>query len=156
MVGHNLTLCLQKEEDEPKGLLSTLEDKYRELKLSFTTSSTLHQDGVPGSPRPVGGCGFAKVVSNPKFPEHPFFRASRFFRVRLRHNNLSYEDDAMLDGRVTCLKFSDEENGGPLDLILHTGKVPQYYSADTFKAFRDAFKAGGDTLKDWVFEKPIK
>ncbi|ELT88718.1 hypothetical protein CAPTEDRAFT_175721 [Capitella teleta] len=136
-------------------MLSSLEDKFRELKLNFSLSSALRHDVHDGSPKPVGGSGFAKVVSNPKFPSHPFFKAGRFFRVRLRHNNLSYEDDARLDGRVACLKFCDKENGGPLDLILHTGKVPQYYSADTFQEFVHAFKEGTDGLKKWVFQKPI-
>jgi hypothetical protein len=75
-------------------MFSTLEEKFRELKLNFTVSSTLRMDSMDGSPRPVGGSGFAKVVSNPKFPAHPFFKANRFFQVRLRHNNLSFEDDA--------------------------------------------------------------
>ena len=53
--------------------------------------------------------------------------------MRLRHNNLTFTDDAMLDGRVTCIKFKDTETGGDLDIILYTGRVPPYYNARSFQ-----------------------
>ncbi|KAK2175219.1 hypothetical protein NP493_743g03006 [Ridgeia piscesae] len=132
------------------GLFSALGDKLK----SLVRSNALAQNGYSCCPRPVGGLGFAKVVSNPKFPEHEFFRAGRVFCLRLRHNNLAFEDDAMLDGRVTCIKFCDRDQGGPLDLILHTGRQAQFYNGASFAEFLEAFRGGSTTLRDWTFTKP--
>ncbi|KAK2148976.1 hypothetical protein LSH36_473g03007 [Paralvinella palmiformis] len=90
-----------------------------------------------------------KIVNNPAFPEHSFFQKGRLIPLRLRHNNLSFRDDAVSDGRVTCIKFADRDQGGPFDLILHTGRIPQYYSADSFQEFVAAFTRGPETLKSW-------
>lgn len=93
-------------DDAGGGLFSALGDKLK----SLVRSNALAQNGHSCCPRPVGGLGFAKVVSNPQFPEHEFFRAGRVFCLRLRHNNLAFEDDAMLDGRVTCVKVCVSQN----------------------------------------------
>ena len=96
-------------------------------------SNALAQNGHSCCPRPVGGLGFAKVVSNPKFPEHEFFRAGRVFCLRLRHNNLAFEDDAMLDGRVTCIKVSGLLRGAEnwvngAGLVNHKLSMVKYWS----------------------------
>ncbi|KAI0240172.1 hypothetical protein LSAT2_009132 [Lamellibrachia satsuma] len=137
-------------DDAGGGLFSALGDKLK----SLVRSNALAQNGHSCCPRPVGGLGFAKVVSNPQFPEHEFFRAGRVFCLRLRHNNLAFEDDAMLDGRVTCVKFSDRDQGGCLDVILHTGRQAQFYNTASFALFSEAFRGGSSTLRDWTFAKP--
>ena len=142
--------------DPGAGVLGGIGDKIKKTKYDLFSSTTLSQNGQQCFPRPVGGVGFAKVVSNPKFPEHDFFRASRIFCIRLRHNNMAFQDDAMLDGRVTSLKFCDSDQGGELDLIFATGRVPQFYNTASFEVFAAAFKKGPSDLRDWVFKKPIK
>ncbi len=123
--------------DEPDG---------REL---FQTC-VLRQSGQEGSPVPVGGSGFIKVVHNSNIPEHDYFVPDRVYPLLLRHNNLSFQDDAMLDGRVTCLRFGD------LDLILHTGVVAQFHNAISFQDFVETFTKGGEALDEWLQKDPAK
>lgn len=69
----------------------------------------------------VGGAGTAKVVDDPAFPAHDFFRAGRVFPVRLRHGTVSFRDDATLDLRGAALKFADSDYATPLDLVMNSG-----------------------------------
>ena len=130
--------------------------KMRKIGLFSTSTKVSQGSKVSGLPRPVGGAGFAAVVNHPKFPDHEFFRPGRHFRVRLRHENLSFQDDAMLDGRVTCIKFCDDKEGGPLDLVLHTGRVAPYHNAAAFEEFLAAFSTGQETLKAWTLNMPAQ
>ena len=141
------------------GFISDIGDKFRKTRLDLFTCSTLPMEArkdLKGDPVPVGGCGLIKVVGNPAFPEHSFFQKGRLIPARLRHNNLSFEDDATPDGRVACVKFADRDQGGPLDLILHTGRTPQYHSADSFREFVAAFRAGPDALRRWCLKSSSK
>ena len=69
---------------------------------------------------------------------------------------LQLKDDACLDGRVACIKLVDEDKGGPLDLILHTGRSPAYYSAQSFDQFAASFRSGDSTFESWCKKKPCK
>ena len=73
------------------------------------------------------------------------------------HTRIIYfTDDACLDGRVVCIKLADDDKGGPFDLIMHTGRVPGYYNAQSFEQFVTAFKNGEDSLKQWCLQKPCQ
>ena len=74
----------------------------------------------------------------------------------MRHANLSFRDDTRLDGRVACIKLADEDQGGPLDLILFTGRVAPYHNSNAFEEFLDDFKQGDESLQKWVFKQPSK
>lgn len=73
----------------------------------------------------VGGAGIAKIVDNPKFPEHEFFQAGKVFPLRLRHATVTYPDEAAKDIRSVSLKFSDQERESPLDIVMNT--APQTF-----------------------------
>ena len=74
----------------------------------------------------------------------------------MRHENLSMRDDRCVDGRVACLKFSDRDSGGELDLVFYTGRMAPYYNAASFNKFVRAYKEGGKSLQKWSMEKPCK
>jgi hypothetical protein len=76
--------------------------------------------------------------------------------VRLRHNNLAFTDDGSVDWRVACVKLADQDTGGPLDLVMHTGRSTPFYNAASFEAFVTAFKAGEESLKQWALQKPVR
>ena len=60
--------------------LGDLGTKLKKTKADLFRSQRLTYPGHDCNPRPVGGAGYAKVVSNPFFPEHDFFQAGRLFR----------------------------------------------------------------------------
>src|ERR1700761_3464695 len=66
----------------------------------------------------VAGRGTIRVVDNPTFPEHEFFRAGRTFPCRLRHSSATYPDEAMLQVRGLALKFADTDYEAPLDIEM--------------------------------------
>ena len=105
-------------------------------------------------PSPVGGAGFATVTSHPKFPANAFFRPGRHFKARLRHANMSCDDDRACDGRVVALKLCDEDEGGPLDLVLHTGRVAPAHSAVSFNELLTAMSTGEDNLRNYCHDNP--
>ena len=69
----------------------------------------------------VGASGTIKVLANPNIPEHDFFSVGREFKCKLRHGTVSFEDEAAKDIRSASIKFSDQEEEAPLDLIMNTG-----------------------------------
>ena len=92
----------------------------------------------------VGGVGYARVLNDPRIPKTEFFTPGRRFRVRLRlvwsvsltvnliikafrnffrHSSLRSSDDVTACQRETAIKFADQNEDGPLDLVLFTGRV---------------------------------
>src|SRR5690242_16049398 len=60
--------------------------------------------------------GRVRVVDQPTFPDHDFFRPGREFPCRLRHASAAFEDEALLSVRAASLKFADSDFAGPFDL----------------------------------------
>eukprot|EP00118_Oscarella_pearsei_P020634 m.224919 g.224919 ORF g.224919 m.224919 type:complete len:1044 (+) comp40007_c1_seq1:153-3284(+) len=97
----------------------------------------------------IGAIGTATVISNPKFPPNSFFEPDRVFPVRIRHANLSYDDDRTSDVRAASLKFADVEYGGPLDLAMNSGKSCPFWNGPTVTDFLKA-KAGKKETQEWL------
>ena len=137
--------------------MTGLSDKIKKTKLDLFSKDVILGDGAYGRPRPVGAAGVAKVVNHPEFPECEFFRAGRLMDVIVRHNNLTFEDDAMADGRVVCVKLRGEKKHSCLDFIMYTGRVAPYHNAATFHQYVQAFKKNLELeIRDWALERPAR
>ncbi len=79
--------------------------------------------------------GKLKIVENPQFPEHNFFRAGMEFDCRVRHAAASFKDDAKLVVRSASIKFSDNRRKSPLDILMNSGDMPLFWNARTFVGF---------------------
>jgi arachidonate 5-lipoxygenase len=98
--------------------------------------------------------GRIRIVERPQFPEHDFFRPGAEFPCRLRHASISYLDDAMLVVRAASLKFADNRDESPLDLLLNTGQTSFFWDVQSFKGFGSVTNAGRDPhfvkwMEDW-------
>jgi arachidonate 5-lipoxygenase len=152
-----LLILFQEAERAKSSFVGALSLKVQSALLTGARDSIPRGQVQDCHPISVGGVGFVAVVSNPKFPEHEFFKTRRTFRMRIRHCNFSFEDDAMLDGRVTCLKLADQETGGPLDLTFYTGRVSQFWNVPTYKNFLDVYSKGSDQkFKEYLLQSPIQ
>ena len=55
-----------------------------------------------------------------------------FIHTHHRHSNLRSEDDASATQREAAIKFADQNEDGPLDLVLLTGRISMASNAKTF------------------------
>ena len=84
----------------------------------------------------VGGVGIATIVDNVDIPKNSFFVSGRVFPVRIRHANLTFDDDRTLDIRSASLKFADKNVDSPLDLIMNTGDRCSFWNGPTLTDFQ--------------------
>ncbi|KAI8499911.1 arachidonate 5-lipoxygenase, partial [Branchiostoma belcheri] len=155
---------------------SKVENQITKMKLLafFGSLRKSHAHGV-------GGVGTARIVSDPGFPDHEFFKPGRAFPVRIYHSNAIMADDASADRRGAFLKFSDEgwniyvedipfisaiegwwhtkrssssDIESPLDMELVTGSVDTCWDIPTLTGFMKAQRTN-PALKDFCFEHPI-
>jgi arachidonate 5-lipoxygenase len=94
-----------------------------------------HENGIACS-------GRLRIVDNPAFPAHPFFKPGRSFDCRIRHGAASFKDDAKLVVRSASIKFNDARFESPLDILMNTGHVPLFWNARTFVGFMASSMAG--------------
>lgn len=87
-----------------------------------------HNNGIAGE-------GSARIVDDPKFPAHDFFRPGKVFPARIRHASATFLDDAMNCIRSCSVKFSDEHWNSPFDLECNTGVINLFWSASSFLQF---------------------
>ena len=87
-----------------------------------------HQNGVAAT-------GRLRIVDDPQFPDHDFFRPGREFDCRLRHATLLYHDDTILGIRSASLKFADSDLESPFDLLMNSGEITLFWDAWTFVQF---------------------
>ena len=92
--------------------------------------------------------GTLRVVDDPQFPEHDFFRPGREFGCRVRHGAASWLDDAKLVVRSGSLKFADARGTSPLDLLMNTGDVPLFWNVRNFASFMKGTMGGRG--KNWL------
>jgi len=83
----------------------------------------------------IAGLGDLKIVDNPEFPEHDFFKAGRKFPIRIRHATATFLDDAVNDIRAISIKFSHHHFKSPFDMELNTGVFSLFWSARSFLMF---------------------
>ena len=103
----------------------------------------------------VAGRGRLKIIDNPKFPDHDFFKAGREFPCRLRHASVTFNDDAMNQVRGISLKFSDEQFRSPLDLEANTGGISIFWTAANFLKFVwNRREKGGIQYKAYYEKEP--
>ena len=97
----------------------------------------------------VAGRGKLRVVENPEFPAHEFFKPGREFTCRVRHAAVGWYDDAMLVVRSMSIKFGDSEYKSAFDLEMNTGRITFFWNADSFLKFVSVREAdrGDDYLK---------
>jgi arachidonate 5-lipoxygenase len=101
----------------------------------------------------VGAAGRVRIVDAPTFPAHPFFLAGKEFPLRLRHGTLQFEDAAM-DIRSAALRFSDQGEESPLDLVMNTGPASAFWNIPSFMDFIKAKRAGKQALIAWSVRSP--
>jgi hypothetical protein len=131
-------------------LLDALLSLYRRIELAMVTFMVTllvsansffgrvrmsHENGIACS-------GRLRIVENPRFPAHHFFRPGRSFGCRIRHGAASFKDDAKLVVRSASIKFADDRFDSPLDLEMNTGNVPLFWNARTFVGFMATSMAG--------------
>jgi hypothetical protein len=102
----------------------------------------------------VGAAGTARIVDDPKFPAHPFFKPGREFPVQIRHATVTFEDDATLDIRSGSLKFSDQPSDSPLDLIMNTGERVAFWNVPSFVTATLAVRDGEAGGKKFIETSP--
>lgn len=83
----------------------------------------------------VAGRGKLKIVNDPDFPDHDFFKAGKEFACRIRHASVSFNDDAMNQVRGISIKFANERFASPLDLEANTGDIAIFWTAANFLKF---------------------
>jgi hypothetical protein len=97
--------------------------------LSFSKRQRMsHNNGI-------GGQGYLKVVENPEFPAHDFFKPGAIFPVRIRHASATFLDDAMNCIRSISIKFSHNRFKSPFDLEMNTGETSLFWNAVSFLQF---------------------
>lgn len=79
--------------------------------------------------------GKLKIVDNPEFPEHDFFKAGKEYQARIRHATATFYDDAMNGIRSMSIKFSHEQFESPFDIEMNTGEISLFWSAASFIQF---------------------
>jgi len=97
--------------------------------LSFSQRQRMsHNNGIAGE-------GYLKIVDNPAFPEHDFFKKGAVFPVRIRHASATFLDDAMNCIRSISIKFSHNQFKSPFDLEMNTGETSLFWNAVSFLKF---------------------
>jgi hypothetical protein len=100
--------------------------------------------------------GRIRVVDDPTFPEHDFFRPGREFACRLRHASAAFQDEALLTVRAASLKFADAEYDSPFDLEMNTGDAVAFCTARQFWQFMLVHLAGhGDAYRTYFGRYPL-
>lgn len=101
----------------------------------------------------TAGTGEIRVVDEPTFPAHDFFRPGRTFPCRLRHASATFQDDAWLLLRSASLKFADADYEAPLDLEMNTGCTSLFSNTAMFYDF-GKLDTGGRIRRDgWYYRK---
>lgn len=83
----------------------------------------------------IGGLGKLKIVDDPQFPAHDFFKAGAEFPIRIRHATATFLDDAVNDIRSISIKFSHHHFESPFDIELNTGATSLFWNAASFLKF---------------------
>ena len=79
--------------------------------------------------------GTVRIVDDPTFPPHRFFRPGRTFDCRVRHATVLFKDDAKMTVRGASIKFADDRFDSPFDMLMNTGEVGLFWNARTFVDF---------------------
>jgi len=101
----------------------------------------------------VGAVGYAVVLADDRMPENDFFRPDIRFRIRLRHSNMRCSDDAGSCQREAAIKFADQNEDGPLDLILLTGRTALARNCNDLMGIMNAHKP--EELKNACLRDPF-
>lgn len=142
---------------EERAGLSQMVDQARLAFGSKATGSGRRATHTTG----VAGRGKLTIVSNPTFPEHPFFEAGKSFSCRLRHANASYNDDALAVVRGCSIKFADSEYASPLDIIMNSGPIGAFWNIESFMDFVQArvrtkpLEDDFESQRDWTMRRPM-
>ena len=99
----------------------------------FGRARMSHNNGIAAK-------GKLRIVDDPKFPDHDFFKAGREFEARIRHGSAAFLDDAMNCIRSISVKFADTPFESPMDLEMNTGPVSLFWSAVSFLKFAKMIK----------------
>lgn len=83
----------------------------------------------------ISGLGQFRVVDDPQFPEHEFFKAGREFPLRIRHATATFLDDATNGIRSISIKLSHHHFKSPFDIEMNTGEISLFWSAVSFLQF---------------------
>jgi hypothetical protein len=87
-----------------------------------------HNNGIAAS-------GTLRIVDNPQFPAHAFYRPGKAYPCRIRHASATFLDDAMNCIRSISIKFSHHHFDSPMDIELNSGVVSLFWSAVSFLKF---------------------
>lgn len=111
----------------------------------------------------VGASGKIKILDNPNIPEHEFFAPGKEFSCRLRHGTVTFEDEAAKDIRSASIKFSDNEEEAPLDLIMNTGDQGFFNAVEfwqftmaSIKDMKPGESASSEGLKELFAKDPLQ
>ncbi|XP_028395809.1 allene oxide synthase-lipoxygenase protein [Dendronephthya gigantea] len=126
--------------------------KTEKFKTLFTLGTTLKGFRRATHTVGTGGIGEIKIVDDPKFPEHEFFRAGRKFPARLRHANLKYPDDAGADARSFSIKFADSDSESPMDIIMNSGEANIFWHTSSLEDFVPVKE--GEEAEKYVYKNP--
>ncbi|ELU07246.1 hypothetical protein CAPTEDRAFT_169085 [Capitella teleta] len=133
----------------PAGLGSKTRLSYQSNKAK---KSVAHTNSAIRRCNAVGAVGYAVVLKETRLPDNEFFTPGRRFRIRLRHSNLRCDDDAAACIREAAVKFADQNEDGPLDLIFFTGRTAV---ARNCKTFSDIIKLKKEEdMKDMCMKDP--
>ena len=102
----------------------------------------------------VAGKGFLKIIDNPNLPDHEFYKKGREFKIRVRHSNDAFEDDAIAQVRGLAIKFADTNFESPLDLFFNTGPIHPFWNFDSLWTFMKARMKVDDQKGDWGSQEP--
>ena len=84
---------------------------------SFVTRSRMsHENGIVTR-------GRLRIVDEPTFPRNEFFTPGTAFPCRMRFGAATWKDDAKMVIRGAGLKFADDRDSSPLDLLLNSGSL---------------------------------
>ncbi|XP_028395780.1 allene oxide synthase-lipoxygenase protein-like [Dendronephthya gigantea] len=122
------------------------------FKTLFTIATTLKGFRRATHTVGTGGIGEIKIVDDPKFPEHEFFRAGRKFPARLRHANLKFPDDAGADARSFSIKFADSDSESPMDIVMNSGEANVFWDTSSLEDFVPMDE--GEAGKEYVYKNP--
>lgn len=119
------------------------------LRSLFTRERMSHVNGVAAR-------GRVRLLDDLSgIPANDFFQPGRVFPARCRFASVSYMDDAMYVARGVSLKFADQDSGGPLDVLMNTGRTAPFWNVRTFCQFMWATIRGlGDKVIPYMKADP--
>ncbi|MGH9215824.1 MAG: hypothetical protein ACRDZS_06180, partial [Acidimicrobiales bacterium] len=117
---------------------------------SFATRSRMsHENGIVTR-------GRVRIVDEPTFPRNAFFTPGTEFPCRMRFGAATWKDDAKMVIRGAGLKFADDRDTSPLDLLLNSGSLAIFWSARTFVGFMRGTIAGrGKNWTPYLSQQPM-